>query len=386
MAQAAAAAAAAEKLKSEAESEYMKKNNLVDYVITSFINDFYPNDPELTTQQLIDKEKHAQAARRSFQYIMGGVFFADSIENIPVFGKILALVFEMVKSMMGILGGLSATLLPIPFGVLPFGSFIGAFVGWLVSMIFFLPYAAMSFSQKQFSDTAVGLFSMIPIVGLPIANMFKSGVKSGSKVYYLSSKATKEVMALFEKIGSVARTATEHSFAPGDLRKQLFNTEKKLHGTGENLGKSIGDVYKKLEAAKQPVEVGEHTNPFGMAPPARVAPPPSAPPANAVQPTPSAPPADAAPPPSARPANSARPKVPQPLIRRDQTVPPVFGPGQNRAATDEETKWYDNIAKTNGRGPTATQKQNNRGGKRFTRRHAIRRKCRTVKHRQSRKH
>jgi hypothetical protein len=271
-------AAAAEKLKDEADRQSMKKYDLLNYVINSFIDDFYPNNPELTTQQLIDKEEAAQAARRSFQYIMGGVFFADSIEKIQPFGKILALVFEGVKSMMGVLGGLSATLLPIPFGVLPFGSFIGAFVGWLVSMIFFLPYAAMSFSQKQFSDTAVGLFSMIPIIGIPIANMFKSGLKSGSKIYYLSSKATEEVMALFEKIRSVAETATAHSFAPGNLREKLLKTAKKLQEQARllvreqpSLENKMGAIYPKPSAppaaAIPPtpeIDAAPENNPFGI--------------------------------------------------------------------------------------------------------------------------
>ena len=266
------AAAAAEKLKNDAERQSMKKYDLLNYVINNFIDDFYPKNPPLTPQQLIDKEKAAQAARESFQYIMGGVFFADTIENIPVFGKILALVFEAVKSMMGILGGLSATLLPLPFGVLPFGSFIGAFVGWLVSMIFFLPYAAMSFSQREFSDTAVGLFSMSPIVGLPIANMFKSGLKSGSKVYYLSSKATEEVMALFEKIRGVAQTATAHAFAPEEMREKLLKTAGKLQEQArllmpkqQSLEQNVGAIYPPPKPSAPPVKIGPETNPFGMA-------------------------------------------------------------------------------------------------------------------------
>lgn len=369
-----AAAAAAKKLKDEADKQSMKKYDLLNYVINSFIDDFYPKNPPLTPQQLIDKEEAAQAARRSFQYIMGGVFFADTIEDIPVFGKILALVFEGVKSMMGILGGLSATLLPIPFGVLPFGSFIGAFVGWLVSMIFFLPYAAMSFSQKQFSDTAVGLFSMIPIIGIPIANMFKSGLKSGSKVYYLSSKATEEVMALFEKVRSVARTATAHAFAPEEMREKLLNAAKKLEEQArllmpkqQSLEQNVGAIYPPPKPSAPPVETGPQTNPFGMAPsapPASVAPPPSAPPANAAPP-------------------QTGPNLPRTLIPRGQTAPSVYGPGQNRAAPPG-TIMYSNPAQTNGRGPRSMQKL--QGGKRFTRRHAIIRKCRTVKHRQSKKH
>ena len=351
----------------------MKKYDLLNYVINSFIDDFYPKNPPLTPQQLIEKEEAAQAARRSFQYIMGGVFFADTIEEIPVFGKILALVFEAVKSMMGVLGGLSATLLPLPFGVLPFGSFIGAFVGWLVSMIFFLPYAAMSFSQKQFSDTAVGLFSMIPIVGIPIANMFKSGLKSGSKIYYLSSKATEEVMALFEKIRSVAQTATSHSFAPGNLREKLLKTAKKLQEQARllvreqpSLESQVGAIYPKTPAP--PVETGEHTNPFGPAPP------PSAPPANAVQPPP-----------------QTRPNVPQTLIPASNAAS-VFGPGR-QSTVPQGTTMQSNPAQTNGRprrystgNAFDTYKRKLGGGKRFTRRHAIRRKCRTVKHRPSRKH
>jgi len=361
----AAAAAAAKKLKDEADRQSMKKYDLLNYVINSFIDDFYPNNPELTTQQLIDKEEAAQAARRSFQYIMGGVFFADTIEEIPFFGKILALVFEMVKSLMGILGGLSATLLPLPFGVLPFGSFIGAFVGWLVSMIFFLPYAAMSFSQKQFSDTAVGLFSMIPIIGIPIANMFKSGLKSGSKIYFLSSKATEEVMALVGKIRSVAQTATEHSFAPGEMREKLLKTAAKLQEQARQLANrtvplNIGrSGYKEI---KTPARGLNEKTPL-------LNPPPSAPPADVLQ----------------KSQFEELKKLidsynPTPSARNTVVTPDANG---NFSGTNPMR-----VKRTSARpNQTYSSYQNiNLGGKRFTRRHAIRRKCLTVKHRQSRKH
>jgi hypothetical protein len=156
----------------------------------------------------------------------------------------------------------------------------------------------MSFSQKQFSDTAVGLFSMIPIIGIPIANMFKSGLKSGSKMYYLSSKAAEEVMALFEKMRSVSETATAHSFAPGNLQENLLKSAKKLQDEAKRMGK----VYETMN------------------------------------PSPSPPTTDAAP------ENN-------PFVVK---APPTSKPSQ--------------------------------GGKRFTRRHAIRRKCRTEKQRRSKKH
>ena len=154
--------------------------------------------------------------------ILPFLFPLSTVEDIPAFGALVGIFFDITKVFLMATAGLSTSILPQLIGLipLPLMGAVGTAIGWFISLGFLMAYAAISFSRKEFSDTMRGILTMAPVVGGLLGNTFESViVRTGTKF------ANRYELLKFqlETLWNTARKAAElaHEQTIGSVQKTI---------------------------------------------------------------------------------------------------------------------------------------------------------------------
>ena len=331
--------------------------------------------------------------------ILPFLFPLSTVEDIPAFGALVGIFFDITKVFLMATSGLSTSILPQLIGLipLPLMGAVGTAIGWFISLGFLMAYAAISFSRKEFSDTMRGVLTMAPVVGALLGNTFESViVRTGTKF------ANRYDLLKFqlETLWNTARKAAElaHEQTIGSVQKTI---------AGQQIARALNTAAGVARA--MPGQFALQKNPLSSQPPtmkqfaraensmSRKTPISSMPVADEppqILPSPNFTPAfqEAMPPPSAPPEDlptpATTPTRPTQLVARTTPAPAdtngfISNPARPTGLAPRNYRAQNQFAqyKAPGIGPTRRKV----GGKRFTRRQSKMSKWRKTRHRRKSK-
>jgi hypothetical protein len=187
--------------------------NIVDETLESILEMITTPVPEQTPEQIESARTTSNAIRMTVRTIVSFMFPLDTVEQIPAFGAIVGVFFDLVKVGLLVSAGNSVTILPQLIGLipLPLAGTVGMAIGWFISIGFLIAYACISFSRKEFSDTMRSILMMVPVVGSVLGNSFQSVVGTGTKVANRYEQLKMQVSSLWTGVTNAARIAQEQT-------------------------------------------------------------------------------------------------------------------------------------------------------------------------------
>jgi hypothetical protein len=170
--------------------------------------------PQQTPEQTERARILSNAVRMTVRQIVGFLFILDTVENMPAFGAMIAIFFDLVKVGLLLSAGMSTSVLPQLIGLipLPLMGTVGTAIGWFISMGFLMAYASISFSRKEFSDTMRSILMMAPVVGGVLGNTFQSAVvQTGTKIVNRYEKPKFQMNSIWNKVSTAAVDARDQT-------------------------------------------------------------------------------------------------------------------------------------------------------------------------------
>ena len=202
--------------------------------------------PQQTPEQTERARILSNAVRMTVRQIVGFLFVLDTVENIPGFGAMIAIFFDLVKVGLLLSAGMSTSVLPQLIGLipLPLMGTVGTAIGWFISMGFLMAYAAISFSRKEFSDTMRSILMMAPVMGGVLGNTFQSVTGVGTKIANRYETLKFQMRSLWNKVSTAAQDAQEQTI--GAVNK--LTAQQNVIGAIEQAAVVMNNV-----ASEQPV-------------------------------------------------------------------------------------------------------------------------------------
>jgi hypothetical protein len=188
--------------------------NIVDETLEGLIRSMTDPLPQQTPEQTERARILSNAVRMTVRQIVGFLFILDTVENMPAFGAMIAIFFDLVKVGLLLSAGMSTSVLPQLIGLipLPLMGTVGTAIGWFISMGFLMAYASISFSRKEFSDTMRSILMMAPVVGGVLGNTFQSAVvQTGTKIVNRYEKLKFQMNSIWNKVSTAAVDARDQT-------------------------------------------------------------------------------------------------------------------------------------------------------------------------------
>jgi len=222
-------------------SRQKRWHNIVDDTLEDLLQSITTPLPGQTPEEMENARIIANRTRQTVRNIVGFLFPLDSIQEIPGFGALVAVFFDIVKAFLLMAAGGSVTLLPTLIGLipLPLTGTVGTAIGWFVSLIFLVPYAAISLSRKEFSDTMRSIFMMVPVVGSVLGTTFQSGVSTGTNIANRYDLLKEQAGVLWGRVQTAIDKTREDVSVRLRSSQALQNIQgavSKLTTVGEELG------------------------------------------------------------------------------------------------------------------------------------------------------
>lgn len=214
--------------------------NIVDETLSGLIKSITGVPAKPGSEEDLASKKAAAQIRSTVMMILPFLFPLSMVEDIPAFGAMVGVFFDLTKVFLMATAGMSTSILPQMIGLipLPLMGAVGMAIGWFISLGFLMAYAAISFSRQEFSDTMSGILTMAPVVGSLLGKTFDSVVvRTGTKFANRYNVLKSQVLTLWNKVTDAATLA--HGQTIGSVRQAITGQVATALNTMTNLARNV---------------------------------------------------------------------------------------------------------------------------------------------------
>ena len=226
-----------------------KYANVVDEKLHDFIDSFTEIVQPKTPQEYENIRIMTNATHATVRSILPFIFTLDFIESMPGFGALVGVFLDLLKTWLYSSAGMMNSIVPPLVGLipLPLTGTVGIILGWFMSVGFLLVYASISLSRREFTDTLRAILAMVPVMGTLMANTMQSVVTTGTKMANRYERIKHDVTLIWSKLKKAGLAATQDT---------VTNP-----GRAENVTKGVnnlGDVLASVQRSGVPDDLNEN--------------------------------------------------------------------------------------------------------------------------------
>lgn len=203
-------------------------------------------------QPILDKSlwMFIPEVRGSIKQIVGTFFLLGSIEELPIFGPLIASSMDVATAFMPALAATAQNMLPNIIGLapIPYAAFVGEAAGYIFSSVMMFMTLMTQVSRGEFLEALESSAGLLPVIGTTLMTYVNKGKKIVEKAMEMKQKI---VVSLAQIQGLVIFLLPKLTKKAGEILAKIVPILQNLIAKSlEILGPYAKDVLKNIEKAK----------------------------------------------------------------------------------------------------------------------------------------